>query len=420
MEEILRRIILENQELIAQKELVVRDYHIPDTENITVLTGIRRCGKTHILYKIAQSLPSERVLFLDFEDERLIALNARTDYDIITDSYKILYPDVEPVLFFDEIQNLSNWHFYLRRLRRQGYKIYVSGSNADLISREIATYLKGISLETSIHPFSFAEFLDLKGIEIKRKDFFLGSSGIVSLFEEYLHFGGFPEVIKAEETDKRAFAKNIYSLLFYKDLVVKYDKDEYLVRLILSKIAENITKSFSISSLARKIMSVYKTSIPTVTDYFNILPEPYLTYNIYQFRTSFVQREARRKTYLADNSFLLLNRIGDDRSRYFENLVFNYLQRTYSEVHYYVTRDHKEVDFLINGTDQKMLIQASVSISHTDTRNREISSLHQAMKELEMSLGYIYTINERETLSVENATIEILPFWREALQTVSK
>lgn len=93
-------------------------------------------------------------------------------------------------------------------------------------------------------------------------------------------------------------------LLFYKDLVSKYDKNDYLLKLIVNKITENITKEFSITSLSKKIMSVYKTTTPTVTDYFNILPEPFLTTNIYQYRTSFVQRQSKRKTYLADNSFI--------------------------------------------------------------------------------------------------------------------
>ena len=115
MENILKRIILENQEMISKRIIVSRNYHIPETDNITVLTGIRRCGKTHTLYEIAQGFENEQVLFLDFEDERLIELSTFSDYDIIIDSYKSLFPDLEPVLFFDEIQNLKNWHFYLKR-----------------------------------------------------------------------------------------------------------------------------------------------------------------------------------------------------------------------------------------------------------------------------------------------------------------
>jgi len=378
MEDILKRIILENQEIIAGKKLISRDYVLPETGHITVLTGIRRCGKTHVLYEKAKKIEPERILFLDFEDERLIGLNSISNYDIIIDSYKTLFPNLEPVLFFDEIQNLGNWHLYLKRLHVKGYKIYVTGSNAHLISREIATFLKGRSLETTIYPFSFPEFLKLKNIELQHKDYIINQPKILYLFEEYLQYGGFPEVIKVDADDKRTMAKNIYNLLFYKDLVTKFDKDDYLLKLVVNKITENITKDFSVTSLANKIISVYKTSVPTVTDYFNILPEPFLTSNIYQYRTSFVQRESKRKTYLADNSFIYLNRVAPDKSRLFENLVFNFLQRKHSELFYYRTSNNLEVDFFIHEPESKTLIQASYSLENSDTRERIYSGFQAA------------------------------------------
>lgn len=412
MEEILKRVILENQELIAGKKIISRNFNIPETEHISVLTGIRRCGKTYLLYKIAQSFNPEQVLFLDFEDERLIALNSLSNYDVIIDSYNTLFPNLTPVLFFDEIQNLENWHLYLKRLHVQGYKIYVTGSNAKLISREIATFLKGRSLETTIYPFSFKEFLQFKNIEFQPKDFIINQPKIINLFDEYLLYGGFPEVIKVSKNEKRAVAKNIYNLLFYKDLVAKFAKDDFLLKLVLSKIAENITKDFSVTSLANKIISVYKTSVPTVTDYFNILPEPFLTTNIYQYRVSFVQRESKRKTYLTDNSFIWLNRVSPDISRLFENLVFNFLKRNHEEIFYYKTSNNLEVDFFINDTDSKLLIQSGYSLESSETRDREIKALIKGMEELNLDTGLIYTHNYEEEITIGNKKIQIIPFWK--------
>jgi len=417
MIEILKRIILENQEIIAGKSLIARRYSISKTDNITVLTGIRRCGKTHTLYEIAQTINPERVLFLDFEDERLITLNSLSGYDIIIDAYKMLFPDIQPVLFFDEIQNLQNWHLYLKRLHVKGYRIYVTGSNAHLISREIATFLGGRSLETTIYPFSFTEFLRLKNIEVLPKDHLINQPKILNLFDEFMQYGGFPEVIKAGADEKRSVAKNIYNLLFYKDLVAKFDKDDYLLKLVVSKLSENIAKEFSVTSLANRIISVYKTSVPTVTDYFNILPEPFLTSNIYPFRTSFVQRESKRKTYLTDNSFIFLNRIDPDKSRLFENLIFNFLQRKYTDIYYYKTSNNKEVDFLINEMDSKTLIQASYAIENYETREREINSLLKAMEELNLETGIIFTFNQTEELVKNGKIIKIIPFWQEALKS---
>jgi hypothetical protein len=417
MENILKRIILENQEIISDKKLISRNYSIPETDHITILTGIRRCGKTHILYEKAKTFDLERILFLDFEDERLIGLNSLSNYDIIIDSYKTLFPNLEPVLFFDEIQNLENWHLYLKRLHVKGHKIYVTGSNAHLISREIATFLKGRSLETTIYPFSFPELLKLKNLELKQKDYLINQPKILNLFDEYLQYGGFPEVIKADLDEKRTIAKNIYNLLFYKDLVAKFDKDDYLLKLVVSKITENITKDFSVTSLANKIISVYKTSVPTVTDYFNILPEPFLTSNIYPYRCSFVQRESKRKTYLADNSFIFLNRVAPDKSRLFENLVFNFLQRRHPELFYYRTGNNLEVDFFINEPESKTLIQSSYSVENSDTREREIKALFKAMEEQNMDIGFIYTNNNSEEITINNKTIKVIPFWKEALKS---
>lgn len=415
MEYILKRIILENQEIISNRELISRDYHLPKTDAILVLTGIRRSGKTHILYEIAQQFNAERILFLDFEDERLLTLNSLASYDIIIDTYKSLFPHLEPVLFFDEIQNLPNWHLYLKRLHIQGYKIHVTGSNAHLISREIATFLKGRSIEITVRPFSFTEFLELKKIVIQPKDQTIYPGKILHLFEEYMHFGGFPEVIKVAPTEKRIIAKNIYNLLFYKDLVARYNKEDYLLKLVVSKIVENITKEFSITSMANKIISVYKTSVPTVADYFNILPEPYLASNVYQYRVSFVQRESKRKTYLSDNSFIFLNRVTMDSSRLFENLVFNYLLRKFDELYYYKTNNNLEVDFFIPGPPSKILIQVTYSLQDSDTRKREIKSLLKAMEEQDMQLGFIFSWNEEEDLTFQDQRIRVIPFWKETL-----
>ena len=255
----------------------------------------------------------------------------------------------------------------------------------------------------------------MKEIELQQKDTIINQPKIINLFDEYLQYGGFPEVIKVDVDDKRTIAKNIYNLLFYKDLVAKFDKDDYLLKLVVGKITENITKEFSVTSLANKIISVYKTSVPTVTDYFNILPEPFLTTNIYPYRSSFVQRESKRKTYLADNSFIYINRVAPDKSRLFENLVFNYLKSKYSEIFYYKTNNNLEVDFYITEPDRKILIQASYSLEDSDTRDREIKSLIKAMDELNVDVSYIFTNNNAEEIVINNKTIKVIPSWREIL-----
>jgi predicted AAA+ superfamily ATPase len=403
--------------MIFSKDFIERNVYVPDTDHIVVFTGIRRCGKTYTLYEIARKYPKEEVLFIDFEDERLLAINSLDNYEIILDSYKQIYPAKKPLIFFDEIQGLKNWHLFVKRLFAQGYKLFITGSNSNLLSKEIATYLTGRSFEIQIFPFSFDEFLQLKKLHFDKNEMYLKKAEISGHFFEYLVYGGFPEVIKVQKNDKRTIVKNIFNLLFYKDLISKYDKNEYLMKLIFSKLSENITKFFSISKLADKIIPLYKTSKPTVTDYFNILSFPYLINNIYQYRQSFISREMYRKSYFSDNSFILLNSVETSKSKLLENFVFIQLQRKFSEIYYYITRNNLEVDFLIVTEGNIDLFQVSWSISDFETRQREIKSLIKTMNEQTIRHATIITFNEAEIIEAEGKKIVVKSVWKWALES---
>ncbi len=409
--EVIKRIILENQDYISNRKILYRNIYIPQTENIKIFTGIRRCGKTSLLYYEAKKYPIQDVLFLDFEDERLIFLNTLDSYDVILDSYSELYPERYPILFFDEVQSLNNWHLFVKRLYAKGYTIYLTGSNANLLSKEIASYLTGRAIEIRVYPFSFKEFLQYKKISFTQKNMIRSKPKLLVTFKEYLLFGGFPEVIKAPSNDKTIVLRSIYTLLFYKDLIAKYDKNEFLMRLIVSKLIENLTKAFSISNLAKKIQPLFKTNRQTVTDYFQLLQLPYLTENIYQYRKSFVKRENERKTYFADNGFILLISIKEDFGKLLENLVFNYLNRNYDRIFYYKTLNNLEVDFLVTNNNQIELFQVSYDISDNLTHEREIKALIKAMHELKLFNATLITYNEKEIFELGDLKIYIKPFW---------
>lgn len=412
MEDILIRILLENIEIIRSRNIIHRNYHLPDTDNINILTGIRRSGKTFLLYQNSLEYNSENVFFIDFEDERLVQLNTFDNYDIIIDSYKRIYPDQKPVLFFDEIQSLKNWHLYLKRLQSAGYRIFVTGSNANLLSKEIATFLAGRSVETSIFPFSFDEYLELKEISYSQSDYFTSVPRILNSFDDYLIYGGFPEVIKAHERDKMHVMHTIHELLLYKDLVSKYDKNDYLFQLIVSKLVENIGKSFSVTKLADRIIPIYKTSTPTVIDYVNLLSMPFIVYPVFQYKRSFVQREMERKVYFQDNSFITRNTVDTDKSRLLENCVFNHLNRNFNEVYYYKTSGNLEVDFLVRDSNQYQAIQVCYSLNPGETRQREINALKKCADEVGLKGGLILTYNMEGHEKINNFEIEIVPVWK--------
>jgi predicted AAA+ superfamily ATPase len=412
MEDTLKRIILENSELVRTRKMIKRDIRIPDVENIKILTGIRRCGKTFLLYQKSREYKPDNVLFLDFEDERLLQLNSLNNYDIIVDCYRMLFPGGKPVLFFDEIQSLNNWHLYLKRMHAAGHEIFVTGSNARLLSSEIATYLTGRAVETYIYPFSFSEYLKLKGLAFSEKDYYTSIPEILNAFDDYLIYGGFPEVIKAGQMDKKAVMRSIHELLLYKDLVAKYEKNDYLFQLIISKLVENTGKAFSIAKLANKIIPYYNASIPTITDYVHLLSVPFIACPVFMYRISFVAREMERKVYFQDNSFITQNTIGTDKSKLLENCVFNHLNRSSDEVFYYRTNNNLEVDFLVKRNNRFLAIQVSYTLADPETRQREIKALVKCAEEMKIKQGYILTYNEEGVNKIGKMEIIIIPVWK--------
>ncbi len=409
--EILKKIILENQQYISSKKLVHRNIYIPRTPNIIILTGIRRSGKTSILYLEAQKHIIEDILFLDFEDERLLFLNNLEGYDEIIDSYSELYPNKRPILFFDEIQGLKNWHLYIKRLYAKEYKIFITGSNANLLSGEIATYITGRGIEISVNPFSFPEFLSLKKIGFSQKDLLLSAPVLKNSFREYLQFGGFPEAILADDKAKRLVLQNIFSLVFYKDLVARFDKKEVLMKHTLLKLAENVTKPFTIGNLANKINTLYKTSRQTLNDYLAILHLPFFIESIHVFRKSVITREIQRKTYFVDNGFITLLSLQDDLGKLLENTVYNHLKRRYEAVYYYKTRNGLEVDFLTTQNGRMEIFQVSYNIDDNLTFERETTALFKAMDELNLKKSFLITADKKSTLEKNGKKISIIPFW---------
>lgn len=412
MEEILKRIFLENQEFIKTLKYIERNITIPKTEQIKILTGSRRSGKTYLLYSQCKKIAIDPVLFLDFEDERILEINSLKNYDIILDSYHRLFPNNRPVLFFDEIQSLRNWHLYVKRMYAKGFQIYITGSNSNLLSREISTYLSGRGIEINIFPFSFSEFLKLKENRIDFRDFVLKKVKILNLFDEYLFWGGFPEVIRSE--DKQNSAKTIFNLLFYKDIISRFSHSEFALKLIINKLIENVGKSFSLSKLHHKIQVIQKISKPTVIECVNSLHLPFLVETVLPYRKSFVNRERERKIYFLDNSFIMLGSISIDKGKLLENLVFIELKRREQKIHYYKTFKGLEIDFVT--IDQALnvieMIQVSFDLADFDTKERELKSLIAGNNELNCDSAKILTYNQEEIIEKDGLEIEVIPVWK--------
>lgn len=412
----LKKIIIENQQFINDLEIVDREIGIEYAANY-VFTGPRRAGKTYLMYQVAKDLVAKRILkpeqilFVGFEDERLMEIKAK-DLDEIPDAYFELYT-LKPFFFLDEIQNISGWEKFVRRLADKNYQVYVTGSNANLLSSEIASTLGGRFRILEVQTLSFKEYLKFKDISI-RPNFEFGKqkNQIVRYFSDFLLYGGFPELIKF--SNKREYLSSIFQKVFYGDILLRYKiVNDRALRLLIKKIAESVNNETSYNRFCHLIQSTgIKCGTATIIEYVGYLEASYLITSVENHKAKFVQRESKKKYYFTDVGLLFLF-LSDQVTKLFENLTFNELYKKYGKnILYY--KHNAEVDFYI--PDKKTLIQSSYNLSDIETRNRETEAIKKAMKYLDCKTAYILTNNEIDEIKIDNNIIKVMPLWKFSLQ----
>lgn len=398
---------------------------------IRCLTGVRRSGKTFAFYQLIddllkQNIQKQRILYVNFEDERLLPLSA-SDFSTILNTYYETYPTFKEqkiFVFFDEIQNISQWEKFVRRLHdSENVQISLTGSSSRLLSREIATALRGRTLAYEIFPFAFAEFLRAKDIP----DNIISSKGraqVVSAFEAYLLRGGFPEVVGYAEEFRLKTLQEYFNLILYKDLIERYEIRNYaLVKYLLRFLLANNANPFSVNKFYNDSKSQgYQISKDTIHNYLSYLEDAYCFSFVSIFSESLRARQVNyRKIYAIDHG--LVTALTGSRSyntgRLLETMVYNELRRKYDreQVFYYRTSGGEEIDFLT--TKQGIVttvIQVCEQLADPGTRNREIRALLAAMQELDLTEALLITRDHSETLSENGKTIRMMPFYVWALE----
>ncbi len=410
LKEIIKKIIILNQEYIKNLKVFKRDYKIEKNGNY-IITGLRRAGKTWFLYHIAKEHVKsiENVLYINFEDERLIGLTHK-DFDIILEGYKELYQR-KPIIFLDEIQNIPHWEKFARRLADSGYRIYITGSNAKMLSSELASTLGGRFFIKEISPLSFKEYINIKNFELKPNFEYSDSVyEIKRLFNEYLIYGGFPELINFK--DKREYLSGVYQKLFYGDIIARHKiSNSDALRLLIKKLAESVNNETSINRIKNIIKSAsINIGNNTLFDYLGFLKDSFMINEIKNYTSKIVDRERKKKYYFADNGLLSLFLL-DQHTKLLENLVHNELKRKISsdsDIFYF--KRNLEVDFYV--PDKRLMIQVSYNLSDENTLTREIKGLLSAMSEEKREKGYILTYDSKKTIKTDGKTIEILPVWQ--------
>ena len=407
--EILKKIVIENIELIKEIDLFRRNINIDNKANY-IICGIRRCGKSFLQYQQIKSILKQNineVIYINFEDERFVEFST-SDFDKIVECAFEIYHK-KPIFFFDEIQNIEHWEKFARRLADQAYQIFITGSNAKMLGKEVATTLGGRYFIKDVFPLSFSEFLNFRKVKLE-KNFSLSRQrfDLKKHFEFYMHFGGFPEMLKYQ--NPREYLTSIFMKVFYGDLVTRnHIQNEQILKLLIKKIAESVNNETSINRIKNLIKSTgIKIGNNTVTDYLNYLFDAYLIFPLLNYTSGFTERETKKKYYFIDQGILNLF-LTDQDTKLLENIVFIELLRRYGQDIFYYKRKY-EVDFYL--PEEQMLIQVSYSIDNIETKEREIKALNAAMKELNISHALILTHDEEEIIENEGKKIKVIPVWK--------
>lgn len=415
-QELIKQIIGENQEFVQNVKLLQRPFKFEDNGNYVFL-GIRRAGKSYLMFQrihelMKRGVDIEEILYLNFEDERFIGLKSE-DLDEIKRVYEETFSS-RPIFFLDEIQIVPGWEKFVRRLADKNYRVFVTGSNAKMLSSEIATTLGGRFLIQNVYPFSFREFLKFEGFELKSNWLYTPGTrnGVVRSFDTYFYNGGFPELLSFE--DKRSWLSGLYQKIFFGDLVARYSlRNSDSMRLLVKKLAESVMQPSSYNRLKNIVSSAGESvGVRTIIDYVGYLQETWLIFSLENYAARFAERESNRKYYFIDNGILNLF-IFRPETLLLENLVAITLHRQFGEKVYFYNQ-HIEVDFYI--PEESWLIQVSYNISDVQTFEREINGLVKAAKFLNAERLQIVTRNDERVIEKDGLSIEVLPIWKWLIQ----
>lgn len=406
----IKALIIENQTFVSEIELIHRHLDLETNTNY-VFVGLRRAGKSYLLYQIIQDslkkgTPKEQILYINFEDERLIGLKTE-DLNIILEIYAQTY-DYKPILYLDEIQVVNGWQKFVRRLADSKYTLFVTGSNAEMLSGEIATTLGGRFFIKEVYPYSLQDYLNVKNITLTKNWKFSKQRNLIfKTADNYLKYGGLPEV--TDKKNKRDWISNLYQYIYYGDLITRYSiRNEKAIKLMIKKLADSIMQPISYNRLANIVSSSgSKISVSSISEYIKYASNVWLLFSINNFASSFTEKESIKKYYFIDNGILNLF-LYQGQSPLLENIMAISLYHYYKDDLFFYNKNI-EVDFYI--PSEKLAIQVSYSIEDSSTLEREIKALLKLNKITKLKRAILITYNTEKEIVKDDLKIEVIPFW---------
>jgi predicted AAA+ superfamily ATPase len=410
--QIIKKIIAEKQQQITDIEIVKRPLDLEPTLNY-VFIGLRRAGKSYLMYQHIQELihsgkaSIEDILYINFEDERIASIKAE-ELGLLLDCYKEMYSG-KPLIFLDEIQNVAGWEKFARRMADEKYTVFITGSNAQMLSKDIYTTLGGRFVAREVFPFSFREYLSFHSIILNKnweyKDTRLQ---VIKLFENYFYYGGFAETFHLQ--DKRSWLNSLYQKILLGDVVSRNDiRNESAIRVLMKKLAESVMQPSSLARLKNVLDSTGAIiARNTLVDYLQFLTDAYLIFGVSNFSDKLSQKETFKKRYFFDNG-LLNTFLFDPKTKLLENIVAIELKKKYAENLFYYNKNI-EVDFFI--PKENRAVQVSYNLADDLTRQREIKALLKLAEVYDLHQLEIVTYDEDTTVQENGVTIQIVPVWK--------
>jgi predicted AAA+ superfamily ATPase len=421
--ETIKEILLENRKEIESQQVVHRNIEMEDFANY-VLIGVRRAGKSFMLYQqiqdnLKKGITWDSMLYINFEDERLIGMTAQ-ELNLILEVHGMMSAQ-RPILFLDEIQNIEGWDKFARRLADNKYRVYITGSNAKMLSSDVATTLGGRYITKHILPYSFSEYLSANNIPYDDMNIATtsGRADVQRYFAEYFRFGGFPE--GAQLASKRDYLNSVYQKIYIGDIATRNKIDNlFSLRILFRKMAESVKQPTSFTRLSNIIASTgAKLGKATIINYIEYSKDAFLIYPIKNIADNLTNRETNPKYYFVDNGIISILALDIDTSL-LENMVAMELIRRYGiDERVFFYNRNIEVDFYI--PDAALAIQVSYNPHKTDeTWQRESSALIKLTKVLDCQRLLILSYDTEETVEVNGKTIEVMPVWKWLIQDFSK
>ncbi len=397
-----------------------------DLDFITAITGPRRAGKSFFCFQLIKNLidkgiPKDNILYINFEDNRLIGANS-DDLERLLETFFELYnisKNNKIYLFFDEIQAVTNWDSWVRKIYdiRKDIKLILTGSSSKLLSREVSTKLRGRVLNKEIFPFSFKEVLSLNKIkyDLKTVSYSQDKSEIMKHFSSFILNGGYPAIVIGVINEKDMILQSYYESIILKDIVERHKiEDVKKLTLVLNLLSESASKEISYTKIANKLSSAgIKIIANTVLEYISYFEEAYLFFQNLKYEYSLTKQIGSiKKIYCIDNGLLniLKFRFSDDFGRLLENIVFIELKRRNKTIYY--NKEKYECDFIIQEKSKIVsLIQVTEKITD-ENKKREIKGLLEAMKKFDLNKGLILTYDEERDIKIKNKEIKVIPVWK--------